>query len=188
MNKVRASIIALSLGLLSACGTSADQTAVSVYTLADGSYELDIDQSSMYWESDKSIGGNMGSIEFSRGDLIIRDGVPNKGSFSIDMKSIRVIGQKEADATRIVNQLKSDAFFASADYPVARFEITMVRPYKGFEDFNYEIEGDLSIRETTYSIILLAGVEMDDDILIIRGRAKADQIVVVEMDLVARAD
>ena len=141
--------------------------------LTDGTYALDAEASSLYWEAYKPVGGHMGGINLERGELIIQNGQPHSGSFIMDMTSISNSDiENESMRTSLINHLKSDDFFSVADYPTARFDITKVVPYAGEEDYDYEVEGDLSIRDVTDSITMYARIDGSGDKL--TGYAKAE--------------
>ncbi len=180
MKKFALLIFAATLTLLTGCSLS-EQNSIEVEeasasVLTDGIYAIDVEASTLYWEAHKPIGGHMGGISLERGELNVKNGKPDSGSFVIDMKSITNTDIKnESFKTNLVNHLKSDDFFSVADYPTARFDITRVLPYEGEENYDYEIEGDLSIRDITDSITLLTRVESNGKSLSGYGRAEVDR-------------
>ncbi len=164
MKRIALLIVAALLPLLAGCTTSekepTDLSESSNPVLVDGTYTVDTDASTLYWEAYKPIGSHMGGINLESGELVVQNGQPHSGSFTIDMTSITNTDlENESLNTRLINHLKSDDFFATADYPTARFDITRVVLYEGDEDYDYEIEGDLSLRNTTDSITMYARVE-----------------------------
>lgn len=173
-------ILATFLLLLVGCGISAaeptDTSEVSGAVLTDGTYVVDIDASTLYWEAYKPIGGHMGGILLERGELNVQDGQPHSGSFVMDMTSISNTDiENESFRTRLINHLKSDDFFGTADYPTARFDITKVMPYEGEEDYDYEIKGDLSIKDITDSITMYARIDSTGDKLTVYAKAEVDR-------------
>ena len=132
----------------------------SATVLTDGTYAIDIDASTFYWEAYKPIGGHMGGISLESGEFVVQNGQPRSGSFTIDMTSITNTDiENDSLNTSFINHLKSDDFFGTADYPTARFDITKVMPYEGEDDYDFEIEGDLSIKNITDSVTMYARVE-----------------------------
>lgn len=114
----------------------------------------------------------MGSLNLKRGELWVKEGRPFYGSFIADMRSISMTNLLKEEAGVFLRQLNSDDFLASSLYPKARFDVTLIKPYKGFEDYNYEILGDLSLRNNTVSVLLLAKITQNDDR--ITGYAKGE--------------
>ncbi len=129
-------------------------------TLKDGTYVVDAEASTLYWKAYKPVGGHMGGINLERGELIVQGGLPQSGSFVIDMTSITNTDLKNESMNKsLVNHLKSDDFFGTADFPTARFDITKVTPYAGEEDYDYTIDGDLSIKDVTDAVTMLARLD-----------------------------
>jgi len=184
MKKFAVLILIAFLPLLAGCALSgietndsADLIGVSeVAALTDGRYTVDIKASTLYWEAYKPIGGHMGGISLERGELVVQNGQPHSGSFVIDMTSITNTDiENESFRTNLINHLKSDDFFATADHPTARFDITRVLPYEGEEDYDYKIEGDLSIRDVTDSITMYARLDDTGEKLTGYGKAEVDR-------------
>ena len=94
MKKLSILCLALLLPLLVACsGKDKEEVMVSseteVTALANGTYVLDADASTLYWEAYKPIGGHMGGINLKSGELVVEGNKPSSGSFVIDMTTIR---------------------------------------------------------------------------------------------------
>lgn len=168
MKKLTILLLAFLIPLLVAC-TGGEEKMASIIkepdeAFQDGVYTLDPKASTLYWEAYKLVGGHMGGISLKSGELVVQDGHPSSGSFVIDMTSITNTDiENESMRMSLVNHLKSDDFFGTADFPTARFDITRVTPYEGEENYDYEIEGDLSIKDITDSITLKARVESIGD-------------------------
>ena len=168
--------------LLAACTTRAeDQTAnlikgVESSALTDGTYAVNSEASTLYWEAFKAVGGHMGGIDIDQGELLIKEGLPKQGSFVIDMNSITCTDiEDESRALGVVNHLKADDFFAVADFPTARFDITQARKYKGEGDYDFEIEGDLSLKDITQSVTLFAKIQQSGGRLTAHAIAEVDR-------------
>jgi polyisoprenoid-binding protein YceI len=178
MKKITIYILAVFIPFLVGCSTTEETVvetpeASAAIVLTDGTYTVDTEASTLYWEAYKPIGGHMGGINLEGGELVVQDGQPHSGSFVIDMTSITNTDiENESFRTSLINHLKSDDFFSVADFPTARFDITKVMPYLGEEDYDYEIEGDLSLRDVTDSITLFARIENSGEKL--TGYAKAE--------------
>lgn len=177
--------------------------------LVDGTYTVDTQASTLYWEAFMPGGSHLGGISLERGELVVKDGLPRQGSFVVDMNSITNMDiDNPAFRMNLVNHIKSDDFFSVADYPTALFDVTGAHPYEGDGNFNYEIEGDLSLRGVTKPITLLANIHTAENRLTTFARSEIDRtqfgittrsgsffedlgdklvedVFVVEMDLVA---
>ncbi len=144
--------------------------------LEDGVYQVDLDASQLYWEAFKTVGGHMGGISLKRGELVVEDGEPKHGSFVIDMKSITCSDIDDPSAQKkIVNHLMADDYFAVADYPEALFDITRILPYEGEEDYNYQIEGDLSVRGVMSPVTVLANIQTGENRMTTFAKAEVDR-------------
>lgn len=159
--------------------------AAAEMVLADGTYSLDTEASTLYWEAFKPGGHHMGGIALERGELIVKDGLPRQGSFVIDMNSITNMDiEDKAFRMNLINHLKSDDFFSVGDYPTALFDITGARPYDSEGDFNYEVHGDLSLRGITKSITVLAKINTGENRLTTFARSEVDR---TEFNIVTRS-
>jgi len=172
-------LLALLIVFVAACTGPEKQTtelAEGRINFADGTYMVDTKGSTLYWEAYKLVGGHTGGISLKSGELIVQNGQPQSGSFVIDMDSITDTDlENESMRTGLINHLKSDDFFSTATYPMARFDITRIQPYEGEGDYNYQIDGDLSIRDVTDTITLYAKIEGFEGKLLARGRAEVDR-------------
>ena len=168
MKKLTIFVLAILIPLLVGCGLSGKESASitdatqapKATALTDGTYEVNTKASTLYWEAYKVVGGHMGGISLKSGELIVQNGQPQSGSFVIDMTSITDTDvEDEGTRTSLVNHLKSDDFFGVADYPTARFDVTRVMPYEGEGDYDYTVEGDLSIRDITDTVSVNVRIE-----------------------------
>jgi polyisoprenoid-binding protein YceI len=141
-----------------------------------GTYQLDTDASLIYWDAKKVVGGHSGTIGLQSGEISFEGGEPTQGSFVIDMDSVTVTDITEENSRQnLENHLKADDFFAVQDHPTARFDITRVTPYTGNEDYNYVIEGDLSLRGITKPQTVFADIAVDEETAQAVGGVKVDR-------------
>lgn len=178
MKKIALLALILFLPLFAGCGLPDKEEDTpnrepAAETINDGTYRFDHEANTLYWEAYKPVGGHMGGINLKNGELIVQNGQPHSGSFVIDMTSISNTDiEDESMRTSLINHLKSDDFFGVADYPTARFDITKVMPYEGEKDYDYTVEGDLSIKNVTDSVTMYVRVDKTGDQL--TGYAKAE--------------
>jgi polyisoprenoid-binding protein YceI len=117
---------------------------------------IDTNASQVEWTGKKLTGEHYGFINISKGNLEFKGSKLSGGSFELDMNSITCTDIKdEKSNTRFVNHLKSDDFFSVDLFPVSKFEITKA-VHKGSE--NYEITGNLTIKEITHPLTFSAVV------------------------------
>ncbi len=153
-----------------------EDVVVEEINYTTGTYEIDTQASNLFWEGFKTASSHSGIVSLKSGELVVENGVPSKGSFTIDMNSITCTDLEGGSATSLENHLKADDFFGVSTYPEARFEISQVAQYNGSDKFTHQIMGDLSIKDTTQEIIIFATIEESSDgTLKASGEAKVDR-------------
>lgn len=162
---------------LAACNQTATENAGEdkkpISMEGDGIYQVDTKESTVFWEAYKLVGGHNGGIELASGEVEFSGGHLKTGHFDIDMTSITDADiENESMRQNFLNHLKADDFFSVQDYPIARLDLAKVTPISE-EGFNYEIKGDLTIKDKTESITFKAQVEVEDNIT----KAKAEILV-----------
>jgi polyisoprenoid-binding protein YceI len=183
MRKILILVLVMCLPLVIGCDLAKDRPASftkktenTAKLFDDGTYIVDTKASTLYWEAFKTAGSYMGGVSLNRAELVVQDGRPNSGSFTVDMDSITDTDiEDSALRLSLVNRLKSDNFFSVADYPTARFDITRILPYNGEGGYNYTIEGDLSLKKVTQPLTVLAKIEMNGEKMTVYGRAEIDR-------------
>lgn len=110
-------------------------------------YTVDTNASNIAWTGYKVTGNHTGNIKLKSGSLQLTDGKLTGGYFEVDMNSMT---STDGSGDRLLGHLKSDDFFGTATYPVAKFTITraIATDTKG----NYKIIGNLTIKETTKEV------------------------------------
>jgi len=115
--------------------------------LIDGNHEISASESSVKWVGKKVTGQHTGTVAVKEGELVIKDGKLEGGSFVIDMTSITSTGLEGEYLQKLNGHLKSDDFFGVANYPEAKFTITKVKA-KGTNG-RFEVTGKMTIKTTT---------------------------------------
>lgn len=116
--------------------------------LEDRSYQVDTNQSIIEWTGRNPTSIHFGSIKIAHGKVAVKDGIIT-GSCDIDMNSItnQSLDGDEMQPVLIAH-LKSDDFFLTKLFPLAKFMILRSTPIK--EPFltapNHEINGTLELR------------------------------------------
>lgn len=125
-------------------------------------YAVDTDNSVIEWKGGKVLGGSHnGTIALSSGEVSVRDGEVEAGSFTLDMDSIVVLDiEDEEKRGWLEGHLKGatdenrDDFFNVMNFPDGKFEITDVA--------NGEIKGNLTLKGVTKNIAFPATVTVTD--------------------------
>lgn len=136
-------------------------------------YNVDVTSSTIAWTGYKVTGKHTGYVKVKNGNLTWTDGKLTGGSFDIDMNSITCTDLEGEYAGKLVGHLKSDDFFGVAKYPTAKFVITKAIPQdtKG----NYKIVGNLTIKEKTNEVNLLASANENNGTISATGKITVDR-------------
>lgn len=120
-------------------------------------YQLDVKQSKLFWKGTKTVGSkHFGFMLFNSGWLHTNvAGKLNDGMFSLNMNSITSTEHKKpADNQKIEVELKGSAFFEVEKYPTASIVVRSIMPTA--KPFQFKVEGNLTIKNTTHPIVFLA--------------------------------
>lgn len=131
---------------------------------AEQTYIVNPSTSVIEWTGSKPTGKHHGTINISKGNILITNNTFVGGEFTIDMSTIANTDiEKDEDRDRLVGHLKSADFFDIEKYPYAAFVITEVEPITGNNEFNYRITGNLTMKEKTASVAFPARVSVKEN-------------------------
>src|SRR5580765_2967251 len=117
-------------------------------------FKIKAAQSNIDWMGRKVTGAHYGTIDIKEGTFIVNDGKLTGGKFIVDTTSIKILDVTDpATNTQFAAHLASDDFFASERYPEALFVITSA---EADENNTYNVNGDLTIKGITHSIVFTA--------------------------------
>lgn len=169
---------ALALMALSACNNSATNTdhietssskTVDTSKISGTPYKVD-STSTITWTGSKPTGNHSGQFKVSEGVVYVDNSNITGGNFTINMNSLvnlDLAGDPENKA-KLEGHLKSPDFFNIEKFPVARFVISSVEPYKAdsasgtaFKDATHMINGNLTLRDSTQNISFPAKITAD---------------------------
>lgn len=129
--------------------------ANEVTTTKEGSrFVLDTLNSNVEWKGYKVFKSentsHFGTIKFESGDVTIKDGKLESGTFVADMASLTSedLKDKKDELEKLNGHLKSADFFEVEKFPTASYEITKVSP-SAEGDYNTILEGNLTIKGIT---------------------------------------
>lgn len=147
--------------------------------VSDGEYTVDSENSTVYWEAEKSfVDGytDSGFIPVESGVASVDDGIIASADITLDVANLTATetSNTSVGADRLSGHLRSDDFFATEEYPTASFEVTGVEAVDGSET-EYEVTGDLTIKGETNEITFPAQIGMSDADLSITGSTVIDR-------------
>ncbi|HTK19822.1 MAG TPA: YceI family protein [Mucilaginibacter sp.] len=119
-------------------------------------FAIETAQSNIDWVGRKVTGAHNGTIAIKEGTLSLTNGQLAGGEFIIDTTSIKILDVTDpATNAQFAGHLASADFFASEQYPEAKFIITLAEPAG---ENNYNLEGNLTIkgitRPVSFSVIV----------------------------------
>jgi polyisoprenoid-binding protein YceI len=113
-------------------------------------YRLDVKKSKLYWKALQN--RHNGFILFNSGSLSnITAGWPTRGTFSINMNSMRSTEETSAAGRKKVDdKLRSEDFFSVSKYPVATMVVNRIMPQNN--NASFRVYGALTIKGITKPI------------------------------------
>ncbi len=125
-------------------------SVIMIGLLCAQDYKVDIGKSTLKWTGKKVAGSHTGHIKLLSGKLSIKKNMVEKGSFTIDMKSITNDDLKNQDLNKkLVNHLKSDDFFSVNRHPTAKLILSGSGSLVNKE---VDVLGNLTIKGKTHPI------------------------------------
>jgi polyisoprenoid-binding protein YceI len=123
-------------------------------------WQLDVQKSKVTWTTPKNMmGGHYGYFMFQSGNLAYSAaGEPVKGTFQMDMNSIRTLDHPtEAGNKKKEGEMRLPQFFDADKHPLATMEVKKITRIDASK--NYRVEGDLTIKGITQPIAFTATIE-----------------------------
>ena len=150
-----------------ACSNETEKAETTEVTEASGdmSSGMAISSSSLKWTGRKLGGEHFGTIQISKGELIVEGDQLTGGNFTIDMNTIKVEDLTDAGKNKdLTDHLFSEDFFNVANHPEATFTVTGVEALAAADEAGntHTISGNLTIKGITQGIKFPAAVSMQD--------------------------
>ncbi|MBC8173962.1 MAG: YceI family protein [Chitinophagales bacterium] len=125
---------------------------------SDMALKVDPASSTVEWIGTKVTGHHSGTVNIKSGEIMIKEGQINGGSFIMDMPSIVVTSDDPESQAKLGGHLHSADFFEVSKYPEAKLEITQVKPFSGSAPSN-DVAGQEAISEykVTDPNVLISG-------------------------------
>lgn len=118
-----------------------------------------------------------GTFKLKSGQAVVSNNTITAGNFVIDVKSMEMEEKGDMFQKDLRTHLQSGDFFDAEKFGTAKFEITSVQPYKAddkqkslVEGANYNVSGNLTIKDVTKNITFPARIDLDENTL----KAKAN--------------
>jgi len=136
-------------------------------------FAIESAQSNIDWVGKKVTGAHNGTIAIKEGALTLNDGQLSGGEFTIDTTSIKILDVTDpATNAQFAGHLASADFFASEQYPEAKFIITSA---ESSGENIYRINGNLTIKEITHPIAFDAVLTNSNDTITASGKIVVDR-------------
>jgi len=137
------------------------------------SYQVNPEQSKLTWLAKKVTGEHAGTINVTKGSLLLDNNVLKGGSFELDTKSITVtdIADKDTNA-KLLGHLRGDDFFAVEKFGKSTFTITSAQKTA---DGAYTVKGNLTIKGITHEISFPAKVKQEGNKVIADAKIIVDR-------------
>jgi len=123
-----------------------------------------------------------GTFKLSSGSVSVDGNNITGGQFTIDINSMELEETAEIFQTQLKPHLLSGDFFDAEKFGTARFEITNVTPYAAngtdtsiVAGANFNISGNLTIKDVTKNITFPAKVDLDGTTLKAKGNFNIDR-------------
>lgn len=144
-------------------------------TLVDGSYVVNADKTTVYWEGKKKFVDNYvdrGTIMIATSSTVdVMFGMPTTSTLVFDMASIKAESTgKGGGETMLTTHLKADDFFNVVKFPTSKFTLTSVETSTSTPG-DYILVGALTIRDVTKEVRMPARISMTGGSLSITGEA-----------------
>jgi polyisoprenoid-binding protein YceI len=130
-------------------------------------YTAEVGTSKIEWIGTKPTGKHNGTINLSKGHVVVDNGRIVGGEMVIDMNSIVVLDLTDPETNaQLRGHLLSADFFETETYPEARFVFTSVEEYKGEQTgsvkFTHLVSGNLTMKDVTRGVSFPAMVDFQE--------------------------
>jgi len=176
---------ALVLGLASCSGPEGEHAKTgeaqnpATVEAATVSYNLDAAASVVKWEGAKVTGKHAGTFGVKGGTLNVKNKELVGGTLELDMTKIVVTDLAAGKGKeKLEGHLAAADFFDVAKFPSSKFEITGVKKVEGGAANEFEVSGNLTLREATKNVTFKANIDVTETGV----KASAPQFVINRQD------
>jgi polyisoprenoid-binding protein YceI len=171
-------LVAAMLASPAAFAQKAVSKKAAAATAAVASYKLQPQLSTLGWDGKAVTHGHNGTIQFSSGDLQVRNNMVVGGTAVVDMKTIKATDITDAENhAKFVGHMSSGDFFDAPAFPTSTFKITSVTPIAGAaaDADNATITGDMTIKGVTQRVSFPAKVGVKNGVAAATGKVTIDR-------------
>jgi len=139
------------------------------------SLAISVKDSKVEWLASKKIGSSHnGLVTIEEGTVTLEKDMIKSGEITMNMQSIETLDIPKSDKNnaKLTDHLKNDDFFAVDKFPKARL---VIKNSKKLPNGQYEVMGDLTIKDTTLPVTLPVTVQMTDRDTTASGKLKIDR-------------
>jgi polyisoprenoid-binding protein YceI len=131
--------------------------------MKDGKYIVDYKGSMVNWRGENLTGGGHdGTVAISSGNVVVMKNNIASGRVKINMNEMTCTDIKDPGTnSKLINHLKAEDFFNTAQYPDANFEITNCSPAKGNNGTTHQIKGKLTVKGISQEIAFPVKIESE---------------------------
>jgi polyisoprenoid-binding protein YceI len=168
----------LGAALLTAPAAFAQKSVSKAATATVATYKVQPQLSTLGWEGKAVTHGHNGTMQFTTGDLQVRNNMVTGGTVTVDMKSMKATDITDAENhAKFVGHMSSDDFFGVEKNPTAVFKITNIAPIAGAkaDADNATITGDMTIKGVTQKVSFPAKVGVKNGVAAATGKATIDR-------------
>lgn len=168
MKKVILSVFALTTLALVSCKNDAPKAGEEVEVVATTEdatvLNADVTTSVINWVGSKVGGEHKGTLNLKSGEVAVKDGALQGGSFVLDLNTITVTDLEGDYKAKLEGHLKgaegesADHFFNVAQFPEGKFVIASVETVDG----KTTVTGNLTLKDITKSVSFPATVTVSD--------------------------
>lgn len=157
---------------------SSQEKSMEVSSIENGTYSLDQENSQIKWIGKKKILTNWideGTIKIQDAKISVENSTFSSDEILIDMNSISAnkTGAGEGKGNdSLTKHLKSADFFDVENYPTSKFVVTEI---KQTSENNFEVTGNLTIKDKTNEIKTSAKLSMLDGLYKVNGSIDLDR-------------
>lgn len=121
--------------------------------LAVNTYQIDKDESRVYWLGEKLTGSHDGLVSIHNGEILTEGTKVLSGNFKIDMNSIKNLDiESETYRGYLEDHLKSNDFFDVTNYPYSEIKIIEIVATENSKKNTVTFLCDLTIKGITHPI------------------------------------
>lgn len=163
-------LVGITLGIL----VTASTVFASETKGEKSAFGIDTKASKVFWTGKKVTGEHTGYLSVGNGMVMVENNSVTGAQVNMDLTSIVCTDLKDEGVNqKFVGHLKSDDFFSVDKHPMAKFEITSMKP--GSTSGEYNVKGNMTIKGKTNEISFPAKVSLNNGVVKAVGTAILDR-------------